>query len=100
MEIGIIISIISLVVAAIVGFTNIKRNQHADNRQAAAEMTTVIVKLETLNNNVTEMKTELRSLGTNYQEIREKLIILEQSTKSAHRRIDTLEGKETSSNTH
>ncbi len=100
MEIGIIISIISLVVAAIVGFTNIKRNQHADNRQAAAEMTTVIVKLETLNNNVTEMKTELRSLGTNYQEIREKLIILEQSTKSAHHRIDTLEGKETSSNTH
>lgn len=100
MEIGIIISIISLVVAAIVGFTNIKRNQHADNRQAAAEMTTVIVKLETLNNNVTEMKTELRSLGTNYQEIREKLIILEQSTKSAHHRIDTLEGKDTSSNTH
>lgn len=100
MEIGIIISIISLVVAAIVGFTNIKRNQHADNRQAAAEMTTVIVKLETLNNNVTEMKTELRSLGTNYQEIREKLIVLEQSTKSAHHRIDTLEGKDTSSNTH
>lgn len=64
-------------------------------------MTTVIVKLETLNNNVTEMKTELRSLGTNYQEIREKLIILEQSTKSAHHRIDTLEGKDTgSSNTH
>lgn len=101
MEIGILISIISLIVAAVVGFTNIKRNQTADNRQAAAEMTTVIVKLETLNNNVTEMKTELRSLGTNYQEIREKLIILEQSTKSAHHRIDAIEGKDTTnSNTH
>ena len=44
MELGTILSILSLIVAALVGFTNIKRNQSADNRQATAEMTTVIVK--------------------------------------------------------
>jgi hypothetical protein len=34
-EAGTIIAILSLIVAALVGFTNIKRNQSADNRQAA-----------------------------------------------------------------
>ena len=99
---GVIISVVSLIVAAIVGFSNLKRSTHTDTSKQAAEMTTVIVKLETLNNNVTEMKTELRSLGTNYQEIREKLIILEQVAKSAHHRIDTIENKDTNgnSNTH
>ena len=91
---GVIISVISLIVAAVVGFTNIKRNQNTDNRQAQAEMTTVIVKLETLNNNVSEMKADVRNTRTDLQEIRDRVIIVEQSAKSAHHRIDVIEGKD------
>ena len=91
MELSVIISILSLAVAAIVGFTNLKRNQATDNRQTAAEMTTVIVKLEALNNNITEMKSDVRNTRADLQEIRDRLIICEQSTKSAHHRIDALE---------
>ncbi|WP_296791953.1 nucleotide exchange factor GrpE [Ruminococcus sp.] len=91
MEPSVIISILSLAVAAIVGFTNLKRNQATDNRQTAAEMTTVIVKLEALNNNITEMKSDVRNTRADLQEIRDRLIICEQSTKSAHHRIDALE---------
>ncbi|MCR5540071.1 MAG: hypothetical protein K6F71_04445 [Ruminococcus sp.] len=90
-EPSVIISILSLAVAAIVGFTNLKRNQATDNRQTAAEMTTVIVKLEALNNNITEMKSDVRNTRADLQEIRDRLIICEQSTKSAHHRIDALE---------
>jgi len=92
MSISVIISILSLGVAAVVGFTNLKRNQTTDNRQTAAEMTTVIVKLETLNNNISEMKADVRNTRADLQEIRDRLIICEQSTKSAHHRLNVLEG--------
>ena len=91
--IGIIISVVSLIVAAVVGFANLRRSTRTDTTQQAAEMTTVIVKLEALNNSISEVKSDVRNLGNVYQEVREKLIIVEQSTKSAHRRLDGIEGK-------
>lgn len=94
MTIGIAISILSLIVAAIVGFTSVKRNQNRDSRQAAAEMTTVIVKLENINTSVTEIKADVRNQRTDMQDLRDRLIICEQSAKSAHRRLDVIEGKD------
>lgn len=92
--IGVVISVLSLIVAAIVGFTNVKRNQNTDNRQAAAEMTTVIVKLETINSSVSEIKADVRNTRTDMQDLRDRLIVVEQSAKSAHHRIDMLEGQD------
>lgn len=94
MDTGTILSILSLIVAALVGFTNIKRNQSADNRQATAEMTTVIVKLDMINTSVTEIKADVRNQRAELQQLRDKVIAVEQSVKSAHRRLDTIEGKE------
>lgn len=91
--VGIVISVLSLIVAAIVGFSNLRRSNNTDTSRQAAEMTTVIVKLEALNNSIAEVKSDVRNLGTVYQEVREKLIIVEQSAKSAHRRLDGIEGK-------
>ena len=92
--ISVVISVLSLTVAAIVGFTNLRRNRSADDQRDAAEMTTVIVKLETISTGVAEIKADMRNLQTSQQELRDRLIICEQSTKSAHHRIDKLEGKE------
>ena len=92
--ISIVISLLSLAVAAIVGFTNIKRSKSTDDRHEAAEMTTVIVKLETISTGITEIKSDMRNLQTSQQELRDRLIICEQSTKSLHHRVDKLEGKE------
>lgn len=94
MDTGTILSILSLIVAALVGFTNIKRNQSADNRQATAEMTTVIVKLDMINTSVTEIKADVRNQRAELQQLRDKVIAVEQSVKSAHHRLDTIEGKE------
>ena len=84
----------SLIVAALVGFTNIKRNQSADNRQAATEITTVIVKLDMINTSLAEMKADVRNQRAELQELRDKVITVEQAVKSAHHRIDTIQGKE------
>ena len=92
--IGIVISVLSLMVAAIIGFTNLRRGKSADDHQEAAEMTTVIVKLEVISTGITEIKSDMRNLQTSQQELRDRLIICEQSTKSLHHRVDKLEGKE------
>ncbi|MBR6873007.1 MAG: hypothetical protein IKN17_05835 [Ruminococcus sp.] len=92
--IGIGISLLSLAVAAIVGFTNLRRSKTSDDRRDAAEMTTVIVKLESISTGITEIKSDMRNLQTSQQELRDRLIICEQSTKSAHHRIDKIEGKD------
>lgn len=86
--ISITVAVVSCIIAAIACFTNIRRNQSADDKQSSSELTTVIVKLETINTNVTELKADMRNQHIDMQEQRERLIIVEQSTKSAHHRLD------------
>lgn len=88
-----LISILSLTVAAIVALTNIRRNHTADDRKEASEMTTLIVKLETINNGVNEIKSDMRNMKNDIQDLRDRLIIVEQSTKAVHHRVDKIEGK-------
>lgn len=92
-ELTILLSFVSLCVAGMVGFTNIRRNRATDDKKEASEMTTLIVKLETINNGVNEIKSDMRNMRADMQNLRDRLIIVEQSTKSAHKRLDTLEGK-------
>ena len=54
-ELGYLISILSLIVASIVCFTNLRRNNSADDKKQSAEMTTVIVKLENINTGINEI---------------------------------------------
>lgn len=92
-ELSLLIAGLSLAFAVYQGISNMKRNKRTDDREEAAQMTTVIVKLENINTGVTEIKAEIRNLKTDIQELRDRLIIVEQSTKSAHHRIDGMEGK-------
>ncbi len=91
-DVTIIISFMSLLVAVVVGITNIRRNNATDDRQEASETTTLIVKLENINDGVNEIKSDMRNLRNDVQDLRDRLIMVEQSTKSAHRRLNTLEG--------
>ena len=92
-----LISIISLLVAftmMIINASNFKRNRRADDQQDATERTTLIVKIEAINNGINEIKTDLRSLRGDVRELQDRMIVVEQSTKSVHHRVDKLEGKE------
>lgn len=93
-EIPILISFVSVCVAGIVAVTSIRRNQANDDKKEASQMTTLIVKLENIGNGVNEIKSDMRNVREDMQELRDRLIIVEQSTKSAHHRLDTFEGKE------
>lgn len=92
-DVPILISFLSLCVAAGVALINTKRNRSTDDRKEASEMTTLIVKLENINNGVNEIKSDMRNMRNDIQDLRDRLIIVEQSTKSAHHRLDSLDGK-------
>ena len=92
-EITVLISLVSLCVAGVVAITNIRRNRATDDKKEAAETTTLIVKLENINNGVNEIKSDMRNMRDDMQDLRDRLIIVEQSTKSAHHRLSDLEEK-------
>lgn len=90
-EVTFLISFVSLCVAGIVGMTNIRRNKATDDRREASETTTLIVKLENINDGVNEIKSDMRNIREDVQDLRDRLIIVEQAAKSAQHRLDVLE---------
>ena len=89
-EVTILISAVSVAFALYSGISNMKRNNKQDTANDAAQLTTVIVKLENISSGVTEIKSELKNVKNDIQDLRDRLIIVEQSTKSAHHRLDGL----------
>lgn len=91
-DVPILISALSLLVAIIVAITSIRRGNSADDKQSASQITTLIVKLENIADGVNEIKSDMRNVKNDVQDLRDRLIIVEQSCKSAHHRIDGIDG--------
>lgn len=89
-EVALVISALSLAFGIYQGVSNLKRNQRADNVQEASQMTTVIVKLENIGAGISEIKSDMRNVKDEVRELRDRIIKVEDSTKSAHRRIEEL----------
>ena len=87
-EIALIISAVSLGFGIYQGVSNLRRNDRQDNRAEATQITAVIVKLETIGEGVNEIKSDMRNIRNEIKDIRERLTKVEESTKSAHHRID------------
>lgn len=87
-----IIAIISTCFAAFFGFQALRRNRTSDDKADATQLATVIVKLDAVGTTVNEIKTDMRTFKTEQQYLRDKIVAIETSLKSAHKRIDGLEG--------
>lgn len=85
-EITQVLSLLSFLVAAIALIRNLK----GDVKNDAGHQTEIIIKLETINENVKEIKTDIKDVKNDIERMKERLVIVEQSCKSAHKRIDTL----------
>ena len=88
LELSIVISVLSVSFALYSGISNLKRNDKKDTAEETAQLTTVIVKLENIGDGVSEIKSDMK----NVKELRERLVAVEQSAKSAHHRLDGLAG--------
>lgn len=96
------IAIAALVVSLVVGIANVAnilRNGHRavktdrekgeeDARKEQAEQTGILIALDNIKSMLSDIKAEINSVKQDTRENHDKLIILEQSYKSEHKRID------------
>nr|DAE66998.1 MAG TPA: Protein of unknown function (DUF2730) [Caudoviricetes sp.] len=80
-ELAVIISIISLGFGIYSGVANLKRNSRNDTKMDQSQLTTVIVKLENIGNDVSEMKSDLRDVKEDLKNHSERLVKIEQQVK-------------------
>ncbi len=84
-----IVSVVSCVIALIALWRNLK----ADNNANVGQMTEIAIKLENISNNTLEIKNEIKTVKQDIEKLRERVIIVEQSAKSAHKRIDGIKNE-------
>ncbi len=56
--------------------------------QDVGRITEVMIKLDHIKDDTTEIKGEIREIKKDVSDLRERVVIVEQSTKSAHKRMD------------
>ena len=94
---SLIISFSSLIIAAIcciINVINARRGRRTDDKKETTEFTTIAVKLENISGGISELKSDIRHISNEQQSIRERVVLVEQSVKSAHHRIDRIEGRD------
>lgn len=87
-ELATIISIISVCCAV---FSAVKGNRRADTRkieQKAAETAIINTKLDQIGADVRDIKYDITAVKKDVVGLTERMIVVEQSTKSAHHRLD------------
>lgn len=86
-----ILTIIISVTALLFSFYQfLQRNEKDDTTQ----LTTVIVKLETISEGVIEIKNDLRTANRSIGELRERLIAVENRAKSNTQRLNALDHRQ------
>lgn len=90
-EVALLISVISVGFGVYSSVTSQKRNEKQDSKKDAADMTTVIIKLENIGNGITEIKTEMNNVKKEQRESRDRIITVEESSKQAHKRLNAIE---------
>lgn len=89
-EVALIISIVSVTAAVFFGLKNSKRADTSEAEKKAADSATINVKLDTIAGDVRDIKYDMSAVKKDVQGLTERMVVVEQRTKSAHRRIDEL----------
>ena len=87
--ITVVVSIFSLLLA---GYTFLSKS----NKENTTELTTVIVKLESIATGIGDIKNEINLIKNDQKEDHDKLIQIEASIKSAWKQIDIISGRQQS----
>lgn len=97
---NLVIALISVLIAFVALVVTISRNGHTDvqkqlddAKEAAKRDTEIKMGLQNIQADTSEIKNDMGGLKSEVASQGERLTIVEQSTKSAHHRIDTLESR-------
>ena len=95
-EISILVGIVSVAFAFYFGLKSNRRNDVKDIEERAARDAKINYKLDQIIDDNKEYKSELIETKKRVDEIDRRVVIVEQSTKSAHHRLDEYLSKEES----
>jgi hypothetical protein len=90
-ELSLLLSGISVAFAVYFGISNKKRNATKDaqeeSEEKAANHTMVMIKLENIADDIKDIKRENKESREEMQKLRERVVVVEQSLKSFHKRL-------------
>lgn len=92
-EVMSVVTVISVACAVFFGALNAKRNKTQDDKSDATMLATISVKQDTMQKSLDDIRFDVKGIRAESQSLGLKVAALEQSCKSAHHRIDQIEGK-------
>lgn len=93
-EVMSLITIASVVFAIYNGLKSIKRADTSEIEARAREQASVNVKLDNISSDCRDIKNDIGTVKKDMQELSERIVVVEQAVKSAHKRIDELKQHE------
>ncbi len=92
-ETSTLISLTSVVLALLSFIMVNKRSNKAELQKDTAQIASVLFKLEAISTTCTEIKAEMKDVKNEIRDTRDKMIVVEQSLKSAWHRIEAMENQ-------
>jgi predicted nucleic acid-binding Zn-ribbon protein len=94
METTTLLAVLSPIASMAFAFFAFRRNQKLDDGQTGREMGALLSDIGYIKAQLDEVKHKLEASDNRHTELAERISAVEQSAKSAHRRLDALAGKE------
>ena len=88
-----VLSILCTILALIIGFLTFNRNRDKDVKTDASESAVIKTKLDSISNGVSNIQIEIKANEKRVNDLSEKYVRIDESLKSAHKRIDAFEKK-------
>lgn len=87
------IALICSIVGAVIGVATFSKNRTKDLKADTKEEAETRTKLDYISRGVDDIRIDIKAQQREMQEMKEQIIRVEESCKSAHKRIDGIEGE-------
>lgn len=85
-----VVSVVCTILGVVVGMSNLRRNQRADDKFEGSQFTRIEVQLEHIAKRTEDIARCISDIKDEIKEHRERIVRAEESTKQAHKRLDEL----------
>lgn len=86
-EVSLVVAGLSLLLSAYLGINNLKKSNKKDVADDTMSITTVIVKLENISNNISEIKADMRQINIDEKNQSLKIAKMEQQIKALEKSV-------------
>lgn len=92
-DITVLIGLVGTIIGGILGILGYRKKSETDIREEASKQTVVSTKLDYISKGVDDIRLDIKAQEKKVENVIERLVKVEESTKSAHHRLDNLEDK-------